>query len=150
MKQIKFERDWKHYIKRAKKSVFDDGALVSISFSKDYHVNNEEKRFRHGIILFHKNLIKQFNSSAEGVELLFNGNFLGFRFVNEYQTEEVYKLRKISRNKYMIGCGLATRCEKRKYFEKDVFLDAKNNIPVIKVIFEKGKELTKYDLGETK
>lgn len=154
MKELKFEGNWKTYSKKGRNNTFDDGALITISSSSSKSKNKDPllkglRVVQHGYILFHKNLVKQFNSSANQVVILVNKNFLAFKFVNNSQDIYTYKLRSISRFKFQIMSGVSSRVEPRKYFENDVYLDKKNNFPVIKIKFKEGKEITDLDL-ETK
>lgn len=144
MKEIKFKSNFRVIKKRNRNNAFDDGALVSIR-----RIRNKNDRVAEGWvtthIYFHINLLRQFNSNAVGVNLLFDRKYLGFQFVSQLGPD-TYKLFQDCKTRKRIACGIASRFVVKKYFEDDVFLDKSNNIPIIKIDLEEGKTIEDIDL----
>lgn len=87
---------------------------------------------------FHADLIHKIFPNAKFVEVFYDGEgYMGFKFNNSTQKVDNHRLTKASRIRMKIGSSVFSKFESLKYFEKDVQIDAKNKIAIIKTELKK-------------
>lgn len=128
--------NWKKIQK--KRRAFDDGSLIKIttitSKTKYNYVKIKKRLFR----LLNSNRLPKY------VEMYYSEEgYLAIKPVDE-EDAETYTLREETKNSYVIRSALLDYFEGRKYFEKDIEIDKRNGMFIIKVVL-----LNKYKTPTT-
>jgi hypothetical protein len=136
---MKGEKFFWEKLKKANKTGWDDGSLISIRGKTTSSLAR---------LVISRSLLQKYNPNAKFVAVFYRKGYLGLRLLENETESDCYVLKDDSKNRKAINCKMMRKFFPLKYFEKDINYDEKNNIIFVRAELNKEEEISIDDISD--